>query len=444
MQNQQESLDSRVLRADSKNSLNFSKYPYRLISEKYLKIHKSTQFFSKCWKNKSEQMRPNNCFYTTLNSSIRYIAQVVYEEIGEGQDKNQMSFSNFKFWISKNDGILKTFDKWLRTDIWSCSAQDHANCDGRHPNKIEGYMKVNMKKKQNRVKFYRKLFLSLTSNILKLYTSSKREELVNLYILKDVRISFEKWNMKIKIFHAKSPEFQNLTIVFDQRDKFQKWKAALKPFIFESVEKFYNFKEKIGRGTFSIVNLAERKNNLREQVAIKTIDKQVLMKPELDLIQQEANIIKELAHENIVKLLHHFEDFNKKYFVFELVEGVDLMEYVVSKQRLSEPVARRIFKELLKVVRYIHQRNILHRDIKAENIMVRLDPASGEVLGIKVIDFGFATFFSKDDLPCLPCGTINYAAPEVLLGEKYDESSALFSCGVLLYFMYFSEAQFNL
>ena len=77
----------------------------------------------------------------------------------------------------------------------------------------------------------------------------------------------------------------------------------------------------------------------------------------------------------------------------------------------------------------------MHRDLKPENIMVKLDPLSGDVINIKLIDFGFATFFDSKHLPDLPCGTLNYAAPEVLLGETYEKSTDLFSCGVILYFL---------
>ena len=203
----------------------------------------------------------------------------------------------------------------------------------------------------------------------------------------------------------------------------------------ESVEKFYLFREKIGRGTFSTVNLVEKRNDSNKRFAIKTIDKENLTKEEKTLIREEAKIIKGLNHENIVKFYDHFEDYRKCFYVFELVEGGDLLEYVLNKGRLEEKEALRVFKQLLRVVQYLHRNNILHRDLKPENILIELDPVSKEINRIKLIDFGFATFFCKDNLPNLSCGTLNYAAPEVLVGEEYDESSDIFSCGVILYFM---------
>lgn len=387
--------------------------------------------------NKSVQMKPYNNFYTTLNNSIKYIADIVYQEVGQGLHKNQMSKSNFEFWISKNEGILKTFDKWLRKEIWGNSELmiPSSSSIPETPPPLQGYLRVNMKKRGSRVKVYRRLYAELKTNILMIFETSSKKKLINLYILKDLNITFDQQQKKIKIFHLKSGDYLNLTMILRDNKSFEKWRDALKCFNLESVEKFYSFRERIGRGSFSTVNLVEKKSEPSKKYAIKTIDKKNLKQHEKTLIQEEAKIIKGLNHENIIKFYDHFEDYKKTYYVFELVEGGDLMEYVLSRKRLEEKEALRVFKQLLRVVRYIHRKNILHRDIKPENIMIDLDPVTGEINKIKLIDFGFATYFSKDKLPCLSCGTLNYAAPEVLVGEEYDESSDLFSCGVILYFM---------
>ena len=384
--------------------------------------------------NKSVQF---NHFYTTLNSSIKYIADVVYQEVGEGVNNNRMSFKNFEGWISKNEGILMTFDKWLRRDIWGTSSNANIPSSSSIPQalvEMDGYAKINMKPKKKRVKIYRKCFLELKTNILHIYDSSDRTRLLNVYILKDLIMLFDKYSLKIKIKHEKSVEYRNLTMIVANHEIFLKWKEALSPFNMESVEKFYYFKEKIGRGTFSTVNVAEQKSDPSKRVAIKIIDKENLKPDEKNLIRQEAKIIKGLNHENIIKFYDHYEDYKKAYYVFELVEGGDLLEYVLNRGKLTEREARRVFRQMLRVLQYLHRNNILHRDLKPENILLEFDSFK-EIKKIKLIDFGFATFYTKDDLPCLSCGTLNYAAPEVLVGEEYDESSDLFSCGVILYFM---------
>jgi tRNA A-37 threonylcarbamoyl transferase component Bud32 len=371
-----------------------------------------------------------------LNSCIKYIADIVYQEIGEGEKKNQMSYSNFQWWISQNQGILKTFDKWLRRDIWGIwEGLSSSSSIPKTPTPLHGYADVNMKIKKKRVKLYKKLFMELKSNILLIYTNSERKNLLNVYILKDLKILVDESNHKIKIFHLHSAQYLNLTMQFRKNSEFKKWTKELKPFMLESVEKHYLFREKIGRGTFSTVNLVEKRDDHSQKYAIKIIEKENLKSEEKLLILEEAKIIKDLNHENIIKFYEHYEDYKKTFYVFELVEGGDLLEYVLSKGNLSESESKTVFKQLLRVVRYLHNKNILHRDLKPENIMIELDQSTKEIKKIKLIDFGFATYFCKENLPSLACGTINYAAPEVLVGEEYDESSDLFSCGVILYFM---------
>ena len=382
-------------------------------------------------RNLSAEFNPNNHFYSTLNSSIKYIADIVYQEVGEGPGNNQMSFSNFKIWISRNEGILKTFDKWLRKNIWGGSLSNQENSSGF----LCGYTKVNMKLKSRRFKSYKKMYLELNTNILMIYTNSSKKNLLNLYILKDLRMKFDSKKFKIKIFHEKSTRYMNLTLIFENKQKFETWQQAFKPFVQESVEKFYRFRGKIGRGTFSTVNLVEEIIDSKKQFDVKIIEKDSLTSTERKLISEEAKIISKLNHEYIVKFHQNYEDYRRIYYVFELVNGGDLFEYVLSKGRLSESEARRVFRQLLKVMKYLHAHNILHRDLKPENIMIEKDEIKKEIRNIKLIDFGFATFFSKDSLPSDSCGTLNYAAPEVLLGEEYDEMSDLFSCGVILYFM---------
>lgn len=386
--------------------------------------------------NKSVQFRAGNHCYTTLNSSIKYIAEIVYNEIGEGSERNRMSFASFEVWIAQNQGILRTFDKWLRKDIWGSTVSDYSPPSSipESPAPVEGYARVNIKKRAKKLKMYKKHYLELKRNILSVYQSSSKANLVNVYILKDLEILFNRNDLKVKVKHSQSAHYRNLTICLATTQDFLRWSDALRPFLMESIEKFYSIRGKIGRGTFSTVNLAEKKSDSSQRFAIKTIDKESLTKEERNLIREEAKIIKSLNHENIIKFHSHYEDYKKTYYVFELVEGGDLLEYVLKKGNLPEPEARLIFKQMLGVLRYLHRNNILHRDLKPENILLRFD-VLGNVKQIKLIDFGFATFFSKDDLPCLSCGTLNYAAPEVLVGEEYDEASDLFSCGVILYFM---------
>jgi tRNA A-37 threonylcarbamoyl transferase component Bud32 len=435
--------DSFHLKTDSFAGLQNKYFSMKLtsiakLSEKFPKKIRKNYLDRTDVKNRSIQFSNLKHCYTTLNSSIKYIADIVYEEIGEGVNKHQMSYSNFENWISKNEGILMTFDKWLRREIWgSSSSSGIPSSLSSIPEasiEMEGYAKINMKPKNKRLKIYSRNFLVLKANILFVYQSREKVQLKNLYILKDLNFYFDKYKRKIKIKHDKSVHYLNLTMILENVDTFLLWKKAYSPFIMESVEKYYLIKEKIGRGTFSTVNLAEQRSDPSRRFAIKTIDKETLKSDEKLLIKEEAKIIQGLNHENIIKFYDHYEDYKKAYYVFEFVEGGDLLEHVLKKGKLPEREAKKVFVQLLRVLKYLHRKNILHRDLKPENILLEFD-SFNKIRKIKLIDFGFATFFSKNDLPTLSCGTLNYAAPEVLVGEQYDESSDLFSCGVILYFM---------
>lgn len=240
---------------------------------------------------------------------------------------------------------------------------------------------------------------------------------------------------KIKIQLPQSKTYQNMTILFSDTKTYLLWESHLTPFTSENIEKFYRFGEKIGIGTFSVVNSGHSKLDPTQKVAIKSVDLGQLKPKEKALIMEESLIIRKLNHTNIIKYIDSYEDFQKAFYVFELVEGGDLLDYVVKRKRLSEIEARLVMTQLFSVVSYLFSQFVLHRDLKPENIMVKLNEETGEIEKIKLIDFGFATFFDPQNLPNLACGTLNYAAPEVLLGESYEKSSDIFSCGVILYFL---------
>ncbi len=114
----------------------------------------------------------------------------------------------------------------------------------------------------------------------------------------------------------------------------------------------------------------------------------------------------------------------------ELIEGVSLLSYLRSKdnRRLNEYESRRIYEQILKAIQYCHSRNIYHRDIKLENIII----CDNQV--VKIIDFGFATFSPKNKLMNFFCGTPSYMAPEICFKRDYlGPGVDIWSSGILLY-----------
>mmetsp|Transcript_12437 Transcript_12437/g.14252 ORF Transcript_12437/g.14252 Transcript_12437/m.14252 type:complete len:151 (+) Transcript_12437:484-936(+) len=136
----------------------------------------------------------------------------------------------------------------------------------------------------------------------------------------------------------------------------------------------------------------------------------------LKSVSNEIRILKRLDHPNLIKLHSVHETPSKIYLVMDLVKGVTLTDYLKDKRklRLEEQEAKKIFKQIIEGVDYLHSKNICHRDIKLENILIT---ESGV---IKILDFGFAVKFNPNKKLSTYCGTPNYMAPELIIKVPYD------------------------
>ncbi|GMT06212.1 hypothetical protein PENTCL1PPCAC_28386, partial [Pristionchus entomophagus] len=185
----------------------------------------------------------------------------------------------------------------------------------------------------------------------------------------------------------------------------------------------------IGRGNFATVYLATHQV-AKTKVAIKAIDTSVIEPDNLLKIEREIAIMKTLDHPHIVKMYEVLRSERFLYIVTEFCRGGELFETLVERGRITENDAKRWFHQACSAVLYCHERGIVHRDLKAENILL---DRNGDV---KIIDFGFANYFRPDHLLNTWCGSPPYAAPELLMGNEYDGSKAdVWSLGVLLYIL---------
>ena len=117
----------------------------------------------------------------------------------------------------------------------------------------------------------------------------------------------------------------------------------------------------------------------------------------------------------------------------ELVSGGNLFERLVDVKKYTERQAALLMKNLLKLLLYLEEKKIIHRDIKFENILLVNDI---DDCNIKLVDFGFANKVGNIDLE-FACGTPGYIAPEVLKGLNCDFKSDIFSAGIVLYTLYY-------
>ncbi|EAL38768.3 AGAP012064-PA [Anopheles gambiae str. PEST] len=189
----------------------------------------------------------------------------------------------------------------------------------------------------------------------------------------------------------------------------------------------YKLLKTIGKGNFAKVKLAKHVPTNKE-VAIKIIDKTQLNPSSLQKLYREVRIMKMLDHPNIVKLFQVIETEKTLYLVMEYASGGEVFDYLVAHGKMKEKEARAKFRQIVSAVQYCHQKRIIHRDLKAENLLLDSE------MNIKIADFGFSNEFTPGSKLDTFCGSPPYAAPELFQGRKYDGPEVdVWSLGVILY-----------
>ena len=189
----------------------------------------------------------------------------------------------------------------------------------------------------------------------------------------------------------------------------------------------YDMEKTLGKGNFAIVRLGIHRMT-KTRVAVKVVDKKELDPENLMKISREIDIMRQLSHENIIKLYQVMETESFIYIVTEYAANGEIFDYLVDNGKMTEKQAATTFSQILKAVHYCHQRKVVHRDLKAENLLLDHDG------NIKLADFGFSNYFTPGSVLSTWCGSPPYAAPELFEGRKYDgPKTDIWSLGVILY-----------
>ncbi|KAJ7092776.1 kinase-like protein [Mycena belliarum] len=227
----------------------------------------------------------------------------------------------------------------------------------------------------------------------------------------------------------------------------------------------YVIDREIGKGSFATVYKGYNEES-HQAVAIKTVLRQKLSAKLFENLQSEIQILKSLSHRHITKLIDIVRTERNIYLIMEYCAGGDLTNYIKKRGRvesleyipsegaapqyyphprtggLDEIVVRSFLRQLARALKFLRHRNLIHRDVKPQNLLLNAAPpeelARGHPLGVpilKVADFGFARSLPNAMMAETLCGSPLYMAPEILNYHKYDAKADLWSVGAVLYEM---------
>ena len=195
-----------------------------------------------------------------------------------------------------------------------------------------------------------------------------------------------------------------------------------------STTEFYTIGKVVGVGSFAKVRLAWHKLT-GQAIAIKTYEKSKMKDAShLRRVQQEIKVMEKLNHPRLIRLFETLESPKRIHLIMEFVSAGNLCSYVKRRRRLPEEEARKIFYQISVALSYMHEVEIIHRDVKLENVLLDKDGNS------KLIDFGFSVFSKDKKALKVFCGTPSYMAPEIVRRIEYEGKPVdAWSLGVVLY-----------
>ncbi|KAJ3642780.1 hypothetical protein Zmor_025535 [Zophobas morio] len=202
----------------------------------------------------------------------------------------------------------------------------------------------------------------------------------------------------------------------------------------------YNVISLLGKGTFGTVHLCERKHN-SQKIVIKRISINLENGDEINVAKNEVAVLKSLNHPNIIEYFDSFMKNGTLYIVMEYASKGTLFDFIARSRpnRFQPQIVMNLFCQIVLGLNHIHSRNVIHRDLKCENIF--LTGLQGDV--IKIGDFGISKILLNNKNAHTLIGTCNYVAPEICDGKPYDSKSDIWSLGCILYEMCAMEKMFD-
>ncbi|KAK4382910.1 Serine/threonine-protein kinase AtPK2/AtPK19 [Sesamum angolense] len=191
----------------------------------------------------------------------------------------------------------------------------------------------------------------------------------------------------------------------------------------------FEFLKLVGQGAFGKVYQV-RKTGSSEIFAMKVMRKDKIMeKNHAEYMKAERDILTQIDHPFIVQLRYSFQTKYRLYLVLDFVNGGHLFFQLYHQGLFREDLGCIYAAEIVSAVAHLHAHGIMHRDLKPENILL---DAEGHAM---LTDFGLAKQFDEETRSNSMCGTLEYMAPEIILGKGHDKAADWWSVGILLYEM---------
>ena len=203
---------------------------------------------------------------------------------------------------------------------------------------------------------------------------------------------------------------------------------------------FIRDKKPLGKGAFGEVWKVTHENS-KKIYCIKMMSKREIYEQQLiNQINKEISIMYNINHPYSIKLYNHFEDNDKLYLIMEPASNGNLYSFIENNKNQkikSNETIKKIIIQTIEIIKYLHSKDIIYRDIKPENILLDKDN------NIKLCDYGWASYLTKDQLCKVYCGTPEYVSPEMVKKYPYNEKVDIWGIGVLIFELLFGYPPFS-
>ncbi|MCQ2819913.1 MAG: serine/threonine-protein kinase [archaeon] len=245
---------------------------------------------------------------------------------------------------------------------------------------------------------------------------------------------------KAKIFNAKGIELEDSDVFYLKGEKVIYLSLDGLPFNNANYFNQYKIIKEIKKGGYGQVFLAQ--NTLtKNEVAIKKTDVRYFSSDELYNISRESIYLNTLIHPNIIKTYGSFTYDNAVYTVMEYCEGGELSQLILDNKQIPEEDLKNYFTQIYNAVKFIHSQNVIHRDLKPNNLLF-LDK---EKTHLVLIDFGISGVSNGKNREKINAGTLRYIPPELLLTDDSGSSNKIdmWAMGIILYLLIYKKFPFE-